>query len=255
MKLLRRLIILLLLLLVVAGVVAWTLPAEVALRYLKPDLGPLQLGGVSGTVWQGRAASVSAFGTPLGALDWTVARSPVLLRVVEAKLALQGGALEANGELRRDPDGSVLVRNLDFRMPAELAAPALDIPSLKLLGRIEGRVDDARLAGGWVSGARGTAHWRDAAVSGEAEARLGELSAEFASQPDGSIAGTVKDNGSSNLEVAGQFVIQTGQFNATARLAARNNDTQIQEALRYIGEPQPDGSSLLKIHGQLFKLF
>lgn len=255
MKLLRRLFLLLLLLAAIGGVVAWTLPADLALRWFKPDLGPLQLAGVSGTVWQGRASAAAAFGTPLGAMDWDVQKTPLLLRRVVAHVRLSGGALELQGNLTRDADGSVLVQQLDFALPAETAAPALDIPSLKLHGRIEGRVDDARLANGWVGGARGTARWRDAAVSGEAEARLGELLAEFASQPDGSIAGTVRDDGASQLEVAGQFVISSGQFSATARLVARNGDPQVSEALRYVGEPQPDGSSLLKINGQLFKLF
>lgn len=255
MKLLRRLLLLILLLAVVGIVVAWTLPAELALRWLKPDLGPLQVSGVSGTVWRGNASSVSAFGTSLGAMRWSVDKSPLLLRRVAARVTLSGGAIALDGDVTRDADGSVLVQNMTFQLPAETAAPALDIPALKLHGTIDGRIDDARLAAGWVSGARGTARWRDAAVSGEAEARLGELLAEFASQTDGSIAGTVRDDGSGNLEVAGQFVVNSGQFSATARLVARNGDMQIAEALRYIGEPQPDGSSLLKINGQLFKLF
>lgn len=255
MKLLRRLFLLLLVLAAIGGIVAWTLPADLALRWFKPDLGPLQLSGVSGTVWKGRAASVSAFNTTLGTLDWSVQKTPLLLRQVAARVGLSGGAVRVDGDLTRDSDGSVLLRAMDFAFPAELAAPALDIPSLKLHGRIEGRLDEARLAAGWVSGARGTARWREAAVSGEAEARLGEMIAEFASQPDGSIAGTIKDDGSSNLEIAGQFTVQSGQFNATARLVARNSDPQVAEALRYVGEIQPDGSSLLKIHGQLFKLF
>jgi general secretion pathway protein N len=255
MKLLRRLFLLLLVLAVIGGVIAWTLPAELALRWFRPDLGPLQLSGISGTVWQGRASSATAFATPLGALDWSVEKSPLLLRRVVARIGLSGGALALDGDVTRDADGSLIVHNMTFQLPAETAAPALDIPALKLHGTIEGRIGDARLANGWVSGARGSARWRDAAVSGEAEARLGELQAEFASQPDGSIAGTVKDDGSSNLEVAGQFAITSGQFNATARLVARNGDAQVAEALRYVGEPQPDGSSLLKINGQLFKLF
>jgi general secretion pathway protein N len=255
MKLLRRLFLLLLLLAAIGGVIAWTLPADIALRWFKPALGPVQLSGVSGTVWQGRAAQAAAFGTALGALDWTVEKTPLLLRRVVTHARLSGGAIDADADLARDSDGSLLVQNLAFQFPAELAAPALDIPALQLHGRIEGRVDEARLAAGWVSGARGTARWREAAVSGQAEARLGELIADFSSQPDGSIAGTVRDDGSSNLEVAGQFSVQTGQFNATARLTARNGDLQVAEALRFIGEPQADGSSLLKIHGQLFKLF
>ncbi|MBL8299165.1 MAG: type II secretion system protein N [Rhodanobacteraceae bacterium] len=255
MKLLRRLFLLLLLLAAIGFVVAWTLPAKLALRWFKPDLGPLQLAGISGTVWQGQASSVSAFGTPLGAMRWSVDKSPLLLRRIAARVNLSGGAITFDGDVTRDADGSVLVQNMAFQLPAETAAPALDIPALKLHGSINGRIDDARVAGGWVSGARGSAHWREAAVSGEAEARLGELVAEFASQPDGSISGTVRDNASSNLEVAGQFVVNSGQFSATARLAARNGDRQVAEALRYIGEPQPDGSSQLKINGHLFKLF
>ena len=62
MKLLRRLFLLLLVLVLIGGVVAWTLPADLALRWLKPNLGPLQLSGVSGTVWQGRASTAVAFG-------------------------------------------------------------------------------------------------------------------------------------------------------------------------------------------------
>ena len=42
---------------------------------------------------------------------------------------------------------------------------------------------------------------------------------------------------------------------ASLVLFARNEDLQLREALQYIGEPQPDGTSLLKIHGQLYKLF
>jgi len=154
-----------------------------------------------------------------------------------------------------DADGSVLVQNVKFSFPAELSAPALDIPALKLLGTIDGQLTEGRVVGGWINGARGNARWRDAGVIGEAEARFGDVLSEFASAPDGSIAGTVKDNGTSSLVVDGQFVVRSGEFDATVRLGARAEDVQLREALRYIGEPQPDGTSLLKIHGQLLKLF
>ncbi|UXI67561.1 type II secretion system protein N [Tahibacter amnicola] len=254
MRFLRRLILLILFLGVAGLIVAFTLPADLALRWFKPNLGPVQVAGVSGTLWHGRAASVTVFGTPVGALDWQVDKAPVLLRQIVARLNLSGGSITAKGEVMRDPDGSIAADNVDFAFPAELAAPALDIPSLKLLGRVDGHIDEARLAGGWVHGARGKARWRDAGVTGEAEARFGDLTVEFASKGDHSIAGTVKDDGTSGLIVDGQFVVQGGQFDVTARLSARNGDPQVQEALRYIGQLQPDGSSLLKIHGQLFKL-
>lgn len=255
MKALRILTLFLIVVVIIAGVVAWTLPADVALRWLQPNLGPLQISGISGTVWQGRASSVSAFGKPLGTIDWNVEKAPVLTRRVVAKFALGGGPITAAGDATRDADGSVLVQNVKFSFPAELSAPALDIPALKLLGTIDGQFAEGRIVGGWINGARGSARWREAGVVGEAEARFGDVLAEFASVADGSIAGTVKDDGTSSLVVDGQFVVRTGEFDATVRLGARAEDVQLREALRYIGEPQADGTSLLKIHGQLLKLF
>ena len=42
---------------------------------------------------------------------------------------------------------------------------------------------------------------------------------------------------------------------ANALLSARNDDPQVQETLRHVGEPQPDGSSKIAIRGRMFKLY
>ena len=49
MKILKWLFALLAVILVIGGVVAWTMPADVAYRYLAPNLGPVSLVGVRGT--------------------------------------------------------------------------------------------------------------------------------------------------------------------------------------------------------------
>jgi len=255
MKLLRRLVLLLIAIALIGGVIVFTLPAQLAYRWSAAELGPLRLQGIDGTVWDGRAAGVTAFSQPLGSLDWQVAKWPLLSRRVEAQLNLSGGQVQAKGQVRREANGEIHASGVDFSMPASMAEPAVDIPALKLHGEIVGRLEDAVVQGGWVSGARGTARWQHAGVSGQAEARFGDLLFEFASQPDGSIKGTVKDDQSSNLQVDGQFVVRAAEFDAQATLSARNEDMNMREALQFIGQPQPDGTSLLKIHGQLYKLF
>ncbi|MEO8671303.1 MAG: type II secretion system protein N [Tahibacter sp.] len=254
MKILRGLLVLILVLVVIGAAVVWTLPADVALRWFAPPLGPVQISGVSGTIWQGRASNVSVLGQSVGLLDWTLHKAPLLSRRVIADINVAGTMIDAKGELTREADGQLILRESSFRLPAHLLEPALDIPSLKLLGTVEGTMSEARISAGWLAGAKGTARWTQAGVSGQAEARFGDLLAEFASQPDGGIAGTVRDDQRSNLAVEGQFVVRAGQFDASARLSVRNDDSQIREALRYVGEPQADGTSLLKVHGQLFKL-
>ena len=79
MKILKWFVALLILVVIVAGAIAWTLPADVAYRYVASKLGPVSLVGVRGTVWQGHADGVSVFGRDLGELDGK-SRRPLFAR-------------------------------------------------------------------------------------------------------------------------------------------------------------------------------
>ena len=254
MRQLRRFILFLIALLTVAAVVAITCPAQFAYRFVADRLGAVKLAGLSGSIWQGHAASTQLFGVELGALDWQLQPAPLLHGEAAAQLTLGGGSITAHGDVTSSLDGEAQVSNATLRAPAQYAAPALDIPALQLLGDLEIDVAQARLRQAWPQSANGTAHWRNAAVAGAAQAQLGELEATFASAADGSINGTVHDLGGP-LQLSGTFVVNAGSYDAQATLRARDGNAQVSEALRYIGEMQADGSSLLRIHGQLFKVF
>jgi len=254
MRILRKLLLTLIVLLVIAGVVVATCPAGMAYRLVADRLGAFKLAGLSGSVWQGHAASMQVFGQDVGAIDWQLEAAPLLGGEVQARVRLAGTELQADGLFDRLSDGTLSVRDATFRVPARLAAPALDIPALQLLGNIDGKLTEARLKGVWVQQASGSLHWNDAAVAGAAQAQLGTLEATFSSAPDGSISGVARDLGGP-LQLNGTFKVNAGSFDADANLASRDGNPQVIEALRYIGEPQADGTSHLIIHGQLFKLF
>ncbi|MDR3389158.1 MAG: type II secretion system protein N [Rudaea sp.] len=254
MKLFRSLILIVVVLLVIAAVVAATCPAEYAYRLVADRLGAVKLSGISGSVWNGHAASAQVFGQELGALDWQLHAAPLLGGELLAHVDLNGGDVTAAGTVDRNVGGTISVRDATFHMPAHMAAPALDIPALDLLGEIDGKLARAQLHGAWVDDASGSLRWNHAAVSGAAQAQLGDLEATFSSAPDGSIAGVVHDLGGP-LQVAGTFKVAAGSFDAEAKLAARDDNPQVMEALRYIGQAQADGTSLLIIHGGLLKLF
>ena len=255
MKVIKWLFILLVIAVIVVGVIAWTLPADVAYRHLASRLGPVSLLGIRGTVWEGHADGVSVFGRDLGELDWRIDKLPLLSRSVHADLRIRGADIDTSGLLERDASGDFRARDVRFRVPASLFAPALDVPSLKLLGSVGGTFTELTMVGGLITQASGNARWTDAGVSGTAEARFSDILAEFATRPDGSIGGTVADDGKGNLEVNGSFSVAAIGFEAEAYLSARDDDARVIEALRYIGQPQADGSSHLVISGQLFKLY
>lgn len=255
MKPLKLLFAFVVLLVVVCGVALWTLPADFAYRQFAGHFGPVTLSGLQGTVWEGHADGVSVFGRDLGELDWHLDKMPLLRGQALADLRIKGADVDAAGQLQRDGDGRIEARDVRFRLPASLLEPVVDVPALKLLGTVSGSITQATLAGGVLSGASGNARWSEAGVSGQAEARFSDVLAEFASRPDGGIAGTVADDGQGGLEVNGRFGLGLDGFEAEAWLHARGGDERVQEALRYVGEPQPDGGSHLIIRGHLFKLF
>src|SRR5678815_5824819 len=78
MKLLRGVLLFAIVLAAVAGVAAWTCPADFAYRYFGDRLAPLALHDLSGTIWQGRAAAVELFRQNLGALEWRLQPAPLL---------------------------------------------------------------------------------------------------------------------------------------------------------------------------------
>lgn len=254
MRYLRRLLLFLIAVLIIAIVVAITCPAQFAYNLVADRLGAVRLGGISGGIWQGHASSVQVFGTELGALDWQLQPMPLLHGIVAAHLALSGGEIVGAGDVERAFDGAIDVHDANLQAPAHVAAPALDIPALQLLGDLDIAIAHARLRGPWPEAANGTAHWRNAAVAGAAQAQLGDLEATFASAADGSIGGNAHDLGGP-LQLNGTFRVNAGSYDADATLRARDGNAQVSEALRYIGEPQADGSSHLIIHGQLLKVF
>lgn len=246
------------LLLVVAGLIAaglffWKLPASFALRYGTKYLGPVALTGVRGTLWDGHADGISVLGRDLGELDWRAQKAPLLEGRFVADVRIKGADVDAAGAMTRNGDGSMQVHDMRFSVPAELLASSLDLGEAKLLGTISGVVTQAKFATTALSDASGNARWTGAGVAAQGETRLPDMLAEFASLPDGSVGGQVRDDGSGNLAVDGTFKVGFNALDAQAILSARNDDPQLAEMLRRIGEPQPDGSTRFVVHGQMIQ--
>ena len=255
MRLLKYLAVLVVLLFVVAGVLFWTLPADVAYRQGAKYMGPVVLSGVRGTLWDGHADGISVFGHDLGEIEWRMAKGAILRGRMAADVRIQGTDVDAAGLVERDRTGTLTVRDVHFRFPAQMLAPVIDIPDLNLIGAISGVISEATLRDGFLEDATGNARWSEAGVTGQAEARFADIVGEFAADPRGGIAGNAHDDGTGNLAVAATFHAAISGFEVQAILSARNDDAQVQETLRHVGEPQADGSSKLVIRGQMFKLY
>ncbi len=235
---------------VLVGVLVSMMPADVGYRYATNYLGPVELSGLRGTIWDGHADGISVFGRDLGELDWHARKLPALTGRFVSDLRIQGADVDMAGVMTRTA-GSLSVHELRFSLPASLVAPALNVAGLQFSGTITGVVDQATLVAALLHDVTGSARWTHAAISGVANLHLADMIAEFASLPDGSLDGRVRDDGSGSLAVDAHFNARLGAFDAEATLRARSDDPAVGEALRRIGEPQADGSSRLEIHDRM----
>lgn len=251
MRLIRRLLLLLIVLVIVALTVAWYLPASFVYRHFGHHLGPsVVLQELSGTVRQGRAGQVLINGYPIGALDWKVALRGLLRGDVGGDWSLAGPAWNARGRTLRAADGRLRVADMHMQLPAMLLQPVLDIPSLSFLGTVDVDLEHLVLRGLIIDEARGRARWSDAGVAGQAQARFGPISAQFATAAPGHVIGEVQDD-AGPLEVDGQFELTGVAYHAEVILRSRSPSDPVTQALYYIGQAMPDGGSLLIVDGEL----
>ena len=253
MKFIRNsLILLLLLCLVAVGVVA-LFPARTAVEWFAPRMGAVKLEDVSGTIWNGQAGRFSVRNQALGSLGWSISPRSVLQWALIGEVRLVGDRFEGESKLNVTGPLSGEFKDVRLVFPAELMNPALDIPGLLPVGKVEVQLAEARLASGYPQHLDGKAVWRNAAVAGEAAASFGDLTAEFRSVPGGRIEGVLGDNGG-NLSLEGTFEFSAMGYDAEAILAARDGNPDVIKALGWIGERQADGSSILKITGRMLPL-
>lgn len=247
----KKLLLLLLVLLVIAVVVVVLLPARLVLEKAMPANAPVQLEDVSGTVWKGRAGRVLRNGDDLGVLGWKVHPRSLLSGVIDADVILDGPVYRGQGRVARAGDGTLRMSDVDASFPASRLEPMLDIPALNLLGQVEVKLDTLELQNNRVPTAlKGSARWRDAAVSGQEQATFGTLVAEFGPLPGGGFGGTLGDEGGP-LAAEGEFRTTLLGYEARATLRARNDNPQVLRALRHIGQPQADGSVMFHVQGGL----
>ena len=254
MRLLRKIVVGLIVVAAILGIGAWTCPADIGYRWFAASLGPVTLADLSGNVWRGHAGSMRVFDREVGALDWQLQALPLIHGDFVTQINVSGGEATAQALLTRHADRQLDISDATVQLPATVIEPAIGVPNLHLQGRIEITLSRARLRGAWLESADGNALWRDAAVSGAAQARLSDLRATFATMPDGGIAGELRDLGGP-LAANGMFRAAAGGYDAELQLTPRDGDAHVLDALQYVGQPQADGSVLLKIRGHLLKMF
>jgi len=237
----------------IAGLLAFflvlvsTFPANVAYRWFAPP--EIQLSGISGSIWHGRAAEGLAAGAYFRDLSWRL--KPLAL--LGGKLAFATDSSPASGRLHTDVavglNGTITFSGLSGTLPLTLVHPAFQQNGLS--GDISLQFDHLVLKDGLPVEARGSVTISGFFVPTLSAGVLGDFRAEFQTTDRGITASL--DDLSGVLDVAGVITVSPDRsYSLIGEVAARPGaPPSVEQQLQYLGSPNERGQRPFRFEGTL----
>jgi len=205
---------------------------------------PLQVLGVSGSLWSGRATRVQAPNAPpLDSLNWSFRPLALFTGALGADLdfKLLGGQGEA--KVAQSFAGSTRIDSASLRFPAKQLEAWLPLPIASFNGAIELDLAAAVIAAQGLEHLEGQLRWRQAKLETPVSADLGEILLDIAPAEDGAHSGELTSEGG-ELELRGRINIDVaGRLRVDINIKPRDNaSAELRDSLSLLGRPRGDGS-------------
>jgi general secretion pathway protein N len=250
-KRLRTVLISLALFVIALVLLIWFMPAQLALPLMQSRLHGLQFKQVQGTLWQGRAAQLSApDGSALGSLAWTLSRR-ALLGDVQFGLDLRQPQMQLQGQMHRVSGTQDDWRDVALHMDMTILGPQ-PLLHVEPQGQFDLQVPTAQLQGNWPMQIDASGIWSQAAVRTEQGSRipLGTMLLQIKGEA-GVLKATLGDDGSGPLRTAGRLSLSPLGWDLQLDLKPRSENPALLHWLRSLGPSTADGSVQLRYRGGL----
>lgn len=257
-----RLILLGLLAYVVAVVVLF--PAASVVDRIRPQLGPVALGEVSGKLYRGKVNTVRSTDDLLplefSNVAWRLSPSSLLKGGAGAVISFDGYGGGGEGQVTRRWNGDVAASDFTFNADAKELEPLLPVPVASFGGRISGEFAKVMLQNNQLTSLEGSLNWSDAlletaAFGPQLNASLGKIDIDVAPEDDGSHVATINATGG-DVAIDGKVSFaQNGDFSTDLALTpAGSAPPQLLNVLKRIGRPDAEGKIHVKQSGNVNRM-
>jgi hypothetical protein len=228
------------------------LPAAQLYGRLLPRTGaPLQLYQVSGSVWDGRAAAAVVGKTRIDAPVWVWRPQALLLGRIEYGLTGRLDGAPVTSIIGRGPGNPFYADDARITLPLNDAVGFLGLRDVGLSGQFTIELRHLEVRAQKIAALDATLNIADAAFGPPVNVALGGAAMRLESSGD-IIKGVLKDSGGP-LQADGVLIYQpSGDYQFSLSLSARDpNDTQLRQALRFLGTPNAAGKVSLSRRGRI----
>ncbi len=223
-------------------------PASLLTRSLTDELTGIAFDGVSGTLWAGRARTVSWFGRPVGSVEWTLAPGALATGVATVQLAVNGPELGLQARLDRGLwSARTVVSELQGFTTFTVVKRIVDAH-----GPVDGRAEVTGVAltleHDRPVALSGRVVLQDVALAAPSRQAIGNFILDLG-MDDGQLHATVADDSDAVAATGGIRLRPDGRWNVDLQVRARVPDGAIASALEALGPPDPSGFRRLEVSG------
>lgn len=243
--------------LVVLGVGAFllfalaTFPASIVLSRLD-SLG-VATGGVSGSVWNGRAQVLQVRGVNVGSVEWKLHLLPLLTAHAQADVKVTRTDGFANARISIGPTGALDIKALTASLPLSVLPPNV-IPG-GWTGTLNAKFTQLTLQQGWPTKVDGLLDVVDVVGPAQKPAKLGDFRMSFDPAETNAelLQGKLSDAGQGPLQITGTLRLKPDRSYELDTLLATRPDAprNLVKALEYFGPPDAEGRRPFSAAGTL----
>ena len=226
-------------------------PASVVLSWL--DSTGVTAGGVSGTIWSGRAQVLQIQGVHVGSVEWKLHILPLFTAHANADVKVTRIDGFATTQLSAGFGGTVRLKSMTASLPLS-ALPTYVVPG-GWNGTLNGRFAEVTLEHGWPTRVDGTLDVVDLNGPARHPDKVGSYRIVF--DPSASTAevlkGAISDAGDGPLQISGTIELKSDRSYALdALVAARPNAPRnLVQTLEFLGPPDAQGRRQFSMAGTM----
>jgi general secretion pathway protein N len=228
-----------------------TFPASVVLSRL--DSVGITAGGVSGSIWNGRAQVLQVQGATIGGVEWKLHFLPLLTAHANADVKVTRTDGFANTQLSAGLGGDLTLKALTASLPLSALPPNV-IPG-GWTGTLNAKFAQLSLENGWPTRVDGSLDVVDVTGPARKPANVGSYRIVFdpAASSAEMLQGTLTDAGDGPLQITGTVQLKPDRSYAVdALLATRPNAPRsLASSLEYLGPPDAQGRRQFSMAGTM----
>ena len=212
----------------------------------------VKLSSISGTIWSGRARKLRISGIDLGSVKWQLHPLNLIIGELSADVSVVNNKQYINTEVSLSYSGKIELEETRFLIDLSSLQPLIYGMPFSYAGKASGYFPVSFFHKNNYVGLNGKLSLTSMEMISPQRQSFGDFIVDFRAEKEGATSGKIKDSGGV-LNITGQLTLKkNGQFNFSAKLAARETGSSLEKALSFLG--RKDASGRVQINSN-FKLW